>query len=173
LSNQDKIIIDFTLIYNKNKTKIFNYILKMVNNRMIAEDIVQNTFLKFYENLDNIRNKESIVYWLYRTARNDIYSYYRGKKIKVDQFNQSDIEEIDKEDDNDLQDQIELNEIKDIVRQELDKMQVYYREVFVLKEYSQLSYKEISDVLGIDENLVKSRLFNCRQNLINKIKKII
>jgi len=58
-SNQ---IIEFTIVFNRHKNKIFNYVLKMVNDRMLTEDIVQNVFLKLYENLDSIKNKNNISY---------------------------------------------------------------------------------------------------------------
>jgi RNA polymerase sigma factor (sigma-70 family) len=48
-----------------------------------------------------------------------------------------------------------------------------FSEVFILKEYSGLSYKEIASLLEIDEDLVKSRLYKARQKLINKISKIL
>ncbi|MCK7525290.1 MAG: hypothetical protein MZV64_50615 [Ignavibacteriales bacterium] len=55
---------------------------------------------------------------------------------------------------------------------ELEVMNEDFSEVFVLKEYSGLSYKEIASLLEIDEDLVKSRLYKARQKLINKISKI-
>ena len=48
-----------------------------------------------------------------------------------------------------------------------------FSEVFMLKEYSGLSYKEIASLLEIDEDLVKSRLYKARQKLINKISKLV
>ena len=47
------------------------------------------------------------------------------------------------------------------------------KDVYLLKEYGELSYKEIAKLLGIDEKLVKSRLFKVRQKLINSISKKI
>ena len=67
----------------------------MINDKMMCEDIVQNVFLKFFENLNVIRNKSSINFWLFKTARNEIYTYFRRKKIRVDQFGVLDSDEIE------------------------------------------------------------------------------
>lgn len=48
-------------------------------------------------------------------------------------------------------------------------MKDIFKEVFILKEYALMSYKEIACILGIDEELVKSRLYKARQKLIDKI----
>jgi RNA polymerase sigma factor (sigma-70 family) len=52
---------------------------------------------------------------------------------------------------------------------ELNKMDIGQRDVFLLKEYGGLSYKEISVMMGINEELVKSRLHKTRQKLIRKL----
>lgn len=145
----------------------------MVGDRLLCEDIVQNVFLKFYENIDLIRNKNSVNYWIFKTARNEIYGYYRSKKIKVDQFAVSDINEINIAAENNFTNEIELKEFSEIIKKELNEMNYEQREVFILKEYSGMSYKEISKLMDIDENLVKSRLYNTRQRLINKISKVV
>jgi RNA polymerase sigma-70 factor (ECF subfamily) len=145
----------------------------MVGDRLMCEDIVQNVFLKFFENMELIRNKNSVNFWIFKTARNEIYTYYRSKKVKVDQFSVADIEDIEVAANSDLTDEFELKEISEIIKKELDEMAFEQREVFVLKEYAGMSYKEISQLMGIDENLVKSRLYNTRQRLINRISKVL
>ncbi|MBK7632585.1 MAG: sigma-70 family RNA polymerase sigma factor [Ignavibacteriales bacterium] len=72
-----------------------------------------------------------------------------------------------------LADEIENKELNKLILTELDLMNEDFKEVFVLKEYSGLSYKEIASLLTIDEELVKSRLYKARQKLINKISKVL
>ena len=56
---------------------------------------------------------------------------------------------------------------------ELNKMEIEQKEVYLLKEYGGLNYKEIAKTLEIEVNLVKSRLYNVRQKLIDKISKLV
>lgn len=172
MKDTPKKIIEFTLTYNKYKLRIYNYVLKMVSDKMLCEDIVQNIFLKFFENMDLIKNKNSISYWLFKTARNDVYSFYRSKKVKTDQFNVLDSDELNQASSENLEVEYEKRELKNLVLKELENLPDDQKEVYLLKEYGGLSYKEIAGILEIDENLVKSRLYKTRQKLISLIRKV-
>ena len=84
-----------------------------------------------------------------------------------------DISEVEIEEPLMLSDEIENKELNKLILNELEVMNEDFREVFVLKEYSGLSYKEIASLLEIDEELVKSRLYKARQKLVNKISKLV
>ena len=143
----------------------------MVSNKMIGEDITQEVFLKLYNNLNDIKNRNSINYWLFKTARNEIYGYYRSKKIRVDQFNVADTDDLEIAGENNLIENVELKEMKNILMNEIEMLPAEQKDVFLLKEYGEMSYKEIAAVLDIQENLVKSRLYKTRQKLIDRISK--
>jgi RNA polymerase sigma-70 factor (ECF subfamily) len=145
----------------------------MISDTMTAEDIVQNVFLKLFERMDTIRNKNSIRYWIFTAVRNEVYMFIRSKKVKADQFNVIDSDELEVESGEDISAQVELNETKNIIMQELNKMPNEQKEVFILKEYSGFSYKEISALLKINEGLVKSRLFKARQKLIGRLSSLV
>lgn len=166
-------IFDFTLIFNRYKVKLYNYVLKMINDRMTAEDIVQNVFLKLYDNMHLIKNRQSINFWLFRAARNEVFMFYRKKKTHKDQFGVTDTEELEIDAGYDLEDILDKKEIKRLIDNELEGMPEEQGEVFLLKEYGGLSYSEISAVMEIEERLVKSRLYKTRQKLINKLSGII
>lgn len=140
---------------------------------MYADDIVQNVFIKLFENLGNIYNKQSIQFWLFKTTRNEILTLFRNRGIKKLYTNAVDLEEVEIESPQSVSDEIENKELNKLILNELNKMDEDYREVFVLREYSGLSYKEVASVLEIDEDLVKSRLYKARQKLVNKISKLV
>jgi RNA polymerase sigma-70 factor (ECF subfamily) len=173
LTDNTENIIRFTLVFNSFKKRLYNYVLKMTEDVMLAEDIVQDIFLKLYQNLDNIRSKDNINYWLFTTTRNEVYTYFRRKRIRIDQFNVEDIDEIEIPSEDGVEDEIEKREVKEIVMKELKNLPVEQKEVFILREYSGLKYSEIGNVLNIDERLVKSRLNKARDKLINKVSKLI
>jgi len=144
----------------------------MTEDIMLTEDIIQDIFLKLYQNLDNIRSKENINFWLFTSARNEVYGYYRRKKIRKDQFNVEDTDEIEIESKVSIEEELEKKELKELILTELNNLPVKQREIFILKEYSGLSYKEIASLMEIDEELVKSRLYKVRQQLVNRILKL-
>jgi RNA polymerase sigma-70 factor (ECF subfamily) len=173
LQQKENQIIEFTILFNKYKKRIYNYALKMLNDKMRADDIVQDVFIKLFENLNNIHNKQSIQFWLFKTARNEMMAFLRNTKNKKFITEAVDIDEVEIGSEVSLEDEIENKELNKLILSELENMSEDFREVFVLKEYSGLSYKEIASLLEIDEDLVKSRLYKARQKLINKISKIL
>jgi RNA polymerase sigma-70 factor (ECF subfamily) len=145
----------------------------MLNDKMRADDIVQDVFIKLFGNLNNIHNKQSIQFWLFKTARNEMMSFFRSTKTKKLFSEAADIDEVEIGSELSLEDEIENKELNKLILSELENMNEDFREVFVLKEYSGLSYKEIASLLSIDEDLVKSRLYKARQKLISKISKLV
>jgi RNA polymerase sigma-70 factor, ECF subfamily len=166
-------IIEFTLIYNRYKSKLFNYVWKMVNNTIITEDIIQTVFLKFFENMNNLKNKDSFEFWIFKTARNEVYNYYRSKKLKESVYEQVDIDSLSGTEKDGIEYVLDQKEMKKMIMKELDNSPLAQKEIYLLKEYGQLSYKEISELMGIEEELVKSRLYKIRRKLVNKISKIL
>jgi RNA polymerase sigma-70 factor (ECF subfamily) len=137
---------------------------------MAAEDIVQNVFLKLFEKMDTIKDFESIRFWLLKTTRNEVYGYFRKVKNHKEEALEENEESLIG---SNLSDDIEEKEIIEIVRSEIDLLPVELREIFVLREYSELSYEEISQIVGVSKEIVKSRLFSIRQKLIQNVSKKI
>lgn len=145
----------------------------MLKDKMYADDIVQDVFIKLFENLNNIQNKQSIQFWLFKTARNQILGFLRSTKTKKLLSDTLDIDDVEISSDKSLEDEIENKELNKLILRELEIMNIDFKEVFILKEYSGLSYKEIASLLSIDEGLVKSRLYKARQKLVKKISKLV
>ena len=161
------------MIYNRLKSRLYNYAFKMLWDKMACEDIIQNTFMKLFENLEKINNSDRIEVWLFTTVRNQIYTLFRNKKVHVDQFSVADADQLEINSQLNLEEQYEELEMKELVMKELNKMPVEQREVFLLKEYGRFSYKEIAGMMEIDVELVKSRLHKTREKLIKRMSKII
>ncbi len=163
-------VIDFTLTYNRFKKPLFNYLSKIVKSDMLAEDIAHNVFIKLYSNLYNIREAERIEIWIFTTARNEAYGHFRKNK------NIKEVDILQQEENISTKcyyEEYEENELIDIIEDELGKMDQAQSEVYYLKEYSGLSYKEVAIILNITEDLVRSRLFKVRQKLKTAITKLV
>lgn len=159
-----KKIIDFTLIYNRYKNGLYYYVLKMISDKLTAEDIVQNTFLSLYESIDRIENRDSVKHWLYTSARNKVYNHYRAMKYRKTE----ELDDVTGHGNPDIE--YERKELKELLKKEIEKLSDDQREIIIMREYSQLSYSEIAGILKIDINLVKSRLFKARKKLSNLLR---
>ena len=165
--------IEFTIVFNRLKRRLYNYLLKMTSDRLTAEDISQNVFLKLFENFDRIEDKSKTDIWVFKTAKFEVFNFYRGKSVKVDQFGVEDSDEIEISSDLDVLEVIELKDFKEKLEDELNILPFEQREVFVLKEFGGLSYEQISGILEINEDLVRSRLHSARRKLIAKLSKAV
>lgn len=168
--NNSKKILEFSEVYHHNKKPLYNYVRKMIDERSVIEDILQNIFLKLYENLEKIKNLDSINYWLFKTARNEVYEHWRKQKknLKPEENNHEEVYLG-----HDVNYEIEKRDLINVINAELNKYDKSHKEIFILREYSGLSYREIAKVLDISEDLVKSRLFKLRQKLIKKFSKYV
>ncbi len=143
----------------------------MIYDKMVTEDIIQNVYLKFYESMDQLRNKDFATTWLYTTARNEVFDYLRKKKTRKTEIAVDESDDIPSSFEIDIE--YERMEVRKLVMNELDKLPEEQREVYLLREYSGLKYEEIAAIQKIDVELVKSRLFKTRQKLIKRISKLV
>lgn len=162
------------ILIHRHKNRIFSYILLIVKNQELAEDVFQETFIKVIQSLKKGKYIENgkFVSWVLRIAHNLIIDHFRKEKLKstisndgseVDIFNSSKFSE-DTVEDQLVTKQI-LNEVKDLV-QELpeDQQQVIY-----MRHYMELSFKEIAECTGVSINTALGRM---RYALIN-LRKLI
>lgn len=163
----------FMKYYNANKKAVYNYCLKMLNNKENVNDVVQNVFMKFYENISQIRDTQKIPVWLFTTARNEIYAIYRSKNSPLRLLDKDDMSNLQNQWGEDIESIVENKELKNIILDELQNFSEEMKETFYLREFGGLTYKEISEVLNVEVNVIKSRLYKTRHRLIDKISKLI
>jgi RNA polymerase sigma-70 factor (ECF subfamily) len=158
-SNQ---ILDFSLLYNRHKKGLYNYVLVITKSKVITEDIVHNVFLKLYDNYDTIKEPDKLDRWLFSTARNEALGYFRKVKVRSEEtLDQSESMPAISNPFKELVDK----EIHFCIEKELNEMESGQCDVFRLKELSGMGYSDIALILNISEDLVKSRLYKARQKL--------
>jgi len=158
-----------------NQKNVYNLALKMTGNEQDALDISQEAFLKAYRQLSSFRAESKFSVWLYRLTHNlcvDLIRKRRREKVVPITYMDEDGEAVELE----LPDLRELPEaaaIRQELRETIDEgiaaLGERHREVFVMREVTDLSYAEIAGTLGISEGTVKSRLSRARQNLVKNL----
>ena len=136
---------------------LFNVALRMLGSSEDARDATQNAFVKAYEHLDSFDSAYPFFSWLYRILKNECLNILRRRRPSepVPQ----DLAAGDGED------PVEVRERHRAVQQALLALSMEYREVVVLRHFTDLSYDEIATTLGIPAKTVKSRLYTARQQL--------
>lgn len=151
-------------LYERYRGTIYAYCLRLLVNKLDAEDSVHETFLKIRNGIRRLEEPDALRLWILRIARNEAFQLLRRNQRHSNEG--ADFEDIWTEDT--PQDELERREESEIVGQLLDRLKPEYREVLVLREYENLSYAEIARVTGASESSVKSRLFKARRALIEK-----
>ena len=128
----------------------------------IAKDMVQNTFIKCYKNLDSFRFDAQVKTWLYRITINECKDYLKSwnyRMVQVKSFINETTKSILPSTEKAVIDKYSNEEIKDTIFS-LPKV---YREVVYLYYYDSLSTEEIANVLDLPVNTVKTRLRRAKQ----------
>lgn len=155
----------FEILILKYQSQIFYTALNIVKNKEYAEDICQDAFLKAYEKLDTLQDREHFYPWLKRIAVNLSLNHYERDKRMVDvEDEDDDVDYFEKLTTGECpEDFIIKDELRKYVRFFVDALPERLRTVVILREVEDLSYEEISEMLHIPLGTVRSRLFNARQ----------
>ena len=156
---------DFVDIYKK---FIINVCYKFVNNADDANDIAQDVFIEVYKSINNFRGDSRVNTWLYRISVNKSLNFLRNNK-KYSQTNDISDEsyKIPNSDDSDFSPDVSIinKERKNILDKAIDSLPENQKTAFILCKKEELSYEEISKVLGISVKAVESLIVRAKKNL--------
>lgn len=153
----------FRFLFDAYHDRIFNYILRRVSHVQIAKDITANTFLKAMNHIQQFQwHGISFSSWLYKIATNEIKQNYRKTKRYVQLSDEHLlILKSDSQTDGDIiktEADSEKEEISRKVRAAIASLKLIYQSTLTLRYYENLSIKEISEILDIPENTVKTHI---------------
>ncbi|MFN5983398.1 MAG: RNA polymerase sigma factor [Fluviicola sp.] len=141
---------------------IYRFVLKHIKNKMLADDVVQETFAKVWEKHETV-DAEKVKSYLFTTA------YHCMVDVIKKESRSSSIDGYDKAAANN--DAIQFD-IKDILNKALDTLPEIQKTVIVLRDYEGYAYDEIAEITGLNESQVKVYIFRGRQTLKNYLKAI-
>jgi len=147
--------------------KVFLICLGFSRNKVDAQDLTQEVYLKVYRNIDTLKDLSLSKFWLFRIARNTCLDFIRKHRLR--RISSLELDHEPKEfrtPESELIFQEQLRALKVCIQ----KLPKKLRDVFILKEYGELSYQEIAEVLKIKEGTVPSRLTRARQAIANQMK---
>ena len=145
-------------LYNEQAKRIYNYILSLSGNPHIAEEVLQDTFYRATKHV-LISNKILQPAWFFKVARNIYIDFQRGKSRSE---NLADFE-MEIGNDDSLETILEVKELQLTVQEVLMKLPENYRTILILREFQELTYQDISEIMGISMDNVKVGLFRARQ----------
>ena len=153
-------------IYSKYSSIIYKYLLGLTKNKELAEELMQETFYSAILHYDKLKNdNDKILNWLCIIAKNKWKDYLKKKsKIKQIPLNENLIEEYSYEN------EVELNDEKKRLYEKINKLNPISKNVILMKINTELTFKEIGEILGKNESWAKTIYYRANNKLREEMK---
>lgn len=169
----------FAELIQRYQHKIYNTTYRMLGNHEDALDIAQESFIRIYKSLGNFKGESSFSTWLFRISTNICRDELRKRQRKLKTYsissekdNKNTIDNLGGEKNN--PERISISkEINTQIQEKINQLPSEQRSVLILREFQDLSYQEIANILEISMGTVKSRLSRARRSLREDLNKII
>ena len=160
---------EFEVLVKKNMRRAYFSALGLLGSHDAAMDITQEAFIRAYRNFKNYNREKKFFTWYYRILKNLCLNFIRDRKRK------NETEYIEYKEDGHSQSKpgeaIENKELTEKLQEAINELGFDDREVIILKEFEDYTYKEIAEILNIPVGSVMSRLFYARKKLAEKLKR--
>ena len=166
----------FDLLVLKHQYKVHAIISRYIKDFDEVNDVVQEAFIKAYRALENFRGESAFYTWLYRIAVNTAKNYLvsrnrRPPSLDIDATSSQYSEENSQLQDHDSPENILYkDELESIISNAIKELPEDLRTALMLREFEDLSYEQISDIMDCPVGTVRSRIFRAREALEEKIK---
>ncbi|ACF13660.1 RNA polymerase, sigma-24 subunit, ECF subfamily [Chloroherpeton thalassium ATCC 35110] len=163
-------------LLNKYRGQIFNLILKIIHNQNEVEDLVQETFSKAFNSIENFNKEYAFSTWLYRIATNSSIDYLRKRRLKTysldnpittkdDEYTIEIPDSSEEPGKNIMQSQRDA-----LVRSAIKNLPPKYRKVIEMRHLQERTYEEIAADLDIPLGTVKAHIFRAREMLYKMLR---
>ena len=148
----------YEALVNEFYNDIFRYAYWLSKSRPLAEDLVQETFLRAWRSLDSLKNEAAAKAWLFTILRREnarLYEKYRPEMDDIDDYSVPDTQT----------DEPDQHMERALLYKAMNKLEAEYREPLMLQVIGGFSGEEIAEMLGLNNNTVMTRLFRARNKL--------
>lgn len=164
----------YSELFKKYKDAVYYMILKMVNNRTDAEDLMFEAFEKAFQSLNYYSPKFAFSTWLFKIASNNTIDFIRKRKAQMISLDVDDINPEDRGYINSIPADVRTPDEEairqqraDFMREKVAMLKGRYRRLIELRYFEEYSYEEIAETLSIPLGTVKAQLFRARELLQN------
>jgi RNA polymerase sigma-70 factor (ECF subfamily) len=150
-------VVEYNQSVDNYSDNIYRFILKNIRDEDKAKDIVQDTYLKFWEKKDKV-DSAKIKSYLFTTAYHTLIDVVRKEKKKAS------INEVKEES---YSTYSEYSDLQEILHEAIEQLPEVQKSVILLRDYEGYAYNEIAEIVGISETQVKVYIFRGRKFLKN------
>ncbi len=170
----DEDIESYSILVDRYKNRLLNFVYRFVKDFDVAEDIVQETFLRVYRKRHDYKAIANFSTWIFTIAGNLAKSELRRRKrwkfFSLDAYNDNE-KKFELPDNGIKPDRAASVRILDEnIQNAIDKLQDKYKESLILRDIEGMSYKQIADITRVPVGTVKSRVNRARKKLRKKLR---
>jgi RNA polymerase sigma-70 factor (ECF subfamily) len=160
----------FRLVFDRYSRPVISFIFDMVNDRALAEELTQETFVRAFRAIRTMRHETKLSTWLFGIARNVARESLRARARAASQVDLADRSVMDLSDKRPVPVDGVLNkELNDVIRRSLAELDEDKRLVFTLKVLHQCSYEEIAEITGFSLAKLKTDLHRARAEMRRRV----
>ncbi|HKJ52854.1 MAG TPA: RNA polymerase sigma factor RpoE [Gammaproteobacteria bacterium] len=169
----------FDLLVQKYQHKVINLVGRFVSDQAECQDIAQDAFIKAYRAIDSFRGDSQFYTWLYRITANTAKNYLasRARKTPAYAIDVDDAEHFEGESrlkETDTPENLLLtDEIRQTVFDAIEKLPEDLKTAITLREFDNLSYEEIAEVMNCPIGTVRSRIFRAREVIDKELRPLL
>jgi RNA polymerase sigma-70 factor, ECF subfamily len=166
----------FELLVRRHQSRVFAVAGGILRNKEDVEDVAQQVFVKAYFSLKRFDQRAAFSTWLYKITVNECWDVLRKRKVRPLLY-ESDLSEEQAHEYNGFSEKATVPDVSDRLeaRERVEKLLVDLDErdrlMLILKEVQGFSVEEIAEILEINGNTVKVRLFRARRRILEKVKR--
>ncbi len=163
----------FQQLIERHQDRLFGLLRRLVRDRFAVEDLAQEVFVKVFRKLHTFNRESAFFTWVYRIAVNaatDHLERQGRRKLRLVEDTNT-LDSGDRGSDCGAAEPILEEELRQVTRQILEELPEKYRTILVLREYEDLSYTDMAEVLGCSIGTVESRLFRARKRFKDAIER--
>ncbi|MDR2578310.1 MAG: sigma-70 family RNA polymerase sigma factor [Chitinispirillales bacterium] len=177
-ANDDQLLFDmwlsgdskgFSGLYERYRSRVFGFLLRMTGDREIAEDMLQEAFLAALRNADHFDRSRSFLSWLFGIAHKRVIDYYRHAKVETDHIGDTG-GSVGSRFDSQEQD-LSNKHLRALVNEAVAQLEPSQREVFLLRELGGVPFKEIAEMMDCPINTALGRMRLALRNMRKELKK--
>lgn len=150
-------------LYNK---RLFHVAYCITRDYYLAQDVVQETFIKAYQKMETIQDKEKIGAWLSSIATRTAIDFVRKERKTNERLsNYTELENTNVKMNQNVEEEVELNFLQEQINEYINSLSSDQKHVFMLKIKAGLKEREIAEMLKLNQNTVKTKLYRVRKQL--------
>ncbi|MCK0131312.1 RNA polymerase sigma-70 factor [Flavobacteriaceae bacterium F08102] len=156
----------FKLLHDKYASNMFLYAFKVLKDKQVSEDIIQNIFIDFWSKRNN-NNVDNIKSYFFRAVKYQIFNHFRNHKLSTEDITRLNLIDISIN----ASKRMEYQELEEIIHNSINKLPKRCKEIFELSRFEQKSNKEIAEELGISVQGVKNQISKALKHIRKDLQK--